>query len=99
MANITIELLLAGVRDTMSHQMLLSTERLDFGEKTYSKCYAIAFLIVAIIFQCRFRLITLLQFGSSHLNGRRPKCSFTCCAKCSLRLNTYDQKNVQKNCV
>lgn len=41
--------------------------------------------------RCSFRLKALLQFGSSHLNGRNPKCNFTCCAKCSFLLNTLSQ--------
>lgn len=87
MANITIKLLLAGVWDTVSHQMFLSTECLDF-QKSY---YWNARLMIAIIV-VKTWTITLLQFGSSHLNGRRPKCNFTCCAKCSLRLNTYGKE-------
>lgn len=38
MANITIKLLLAGVWDTVSHQMFLSTECLDFQKKLLLKC-------------------------------------------------------------
>lgn len=41
--------------------------------------------------KCSLRLNVLLQLGSSHLNGRKPKCNFKCWAKCSLRLNTLSQ--------